>query len=663
MARRASSSIAAVILLGVAGCGSSADDAAKLDPKPGPVILFLVDTLRADHLGCYGYERDTSPALDALAADGVVFDQCQAQSSWTKPATASILTGLLPSVHRAVHKVAALPPEHMLLAEPLQAAGYDTAAFGANGFIFGPEQGFGRGFDIFESGGHLPGGVMGKEHVRANVLVDAGLAWLAGDHGGESPFLYVHVVDPHDPYDPPADLRDRFTEPLGEGMPQDAELARPGPVRERFGGTIPPEILERIEGLYDAEIFAADRAFGRLIEGLKSQGLYDAATIVFVADHGEEFLDHGRVGHNPALFQEVTHVPLVVKFSSGLAPEVAGALRGRHFKERVRQVDVLPTILQAVGIDLPDERRAALAGTSLIPALLATDSEPWQQPAVTEVDYEGVYRKSLIDGSYKYVRTWVPEITERLYDLAADPGEKTDLAAAEEGRVEAMRSDLGRLAKTAGRGWTVSFRNRTDERVAIAGLITYEGSDLGGLDPLHLEFEAPDVLAVDGPVGQGWIRTELTQAGRGRLSYGPGATLEEADLTPFPELPLGDFGAYAGRAAWFFASLEPQGEDSIAFIPAAGTKNPRLMLWAGGQVVPKEFVVLGPRLEEASAMPLVLGTGEGLELASPPATNKGPEGRPLFAWVWKNLDPKTLEVELSPETEANLRGLGYLGDE
>lgn len=650
-------------LLWASACGASSPESARSEPERGPVILFLVDTLRADHLGCYGYGRDTSPALDELVADGVVFEECQAQSSWTKPATASILTGLLPSVHRAVHKVAALPPEHMLLAEPLLAAGYDTAAFGANGFIFGPEQGFGRGFERFESGIELVHGASGKEHVRADVLVDAALDWLAEDRGDAPPFLYMHAVDPHDPYDPLPELRNRFTQPLGEGQPTDAELERPGPVKERFGGTIPPKILERMEGLYDAEILAADQALGRLIAGLKSAGLYDAATIVFVADHGEEFLEHGRVGHNPALFQEVTHVPLVIKFPFGLAPEAQASLRGRRFSERVRQVDVLPTVLDAVGVELNGEERAKLAGSSLLPSLLDPDGSGWSVPAVTEVDYEGAYRKSLIAGGLKYVRSWAPEVSEQLYDLNLDPDEREDLSGADPGRLEGMRSELGRLATTSGRGWTISFRNHTAARVAIAGLITYEGEDLGGLDPLNLEFEAADPLAVDGPVGQGWIKTELTEGGRGRIAYGQGPSLEQADLVPFPELPLGELGAYQGRAAWFFASLEPSGEDGVAFVPSDKAKTPRLMLWAGGQVVPPEFVVLGPGLIEAEAMPLTLGTGEGLELPGPPPMSQGPEGRPLFAWIWKNLDPKTLEVELSAETEANLRGLGYFGDE
>ena len=624
-----------------------------------PVILFLVDTLRADHLGCYGYGRDTSPALDALAEDGVVFENCQAQSSWTKPATASVLTGLLPSQHRAVHKIAALPPEHMLLAEPLRAAGYRTAAFGGNAFIFGPEQGFGRGFDVFESSSLQSESAAKHAHLSADALVDASLDWLEAaleSSTDERLFLYVHVVDPHDPYAPPAELRDRFSEPLGAGLPSDAELARPAPVAKRYPEGPPGAVLERMVGLYDAEILAADRAFGRLVDELERRGLYDEAMIVFVADHGEEFFDHSAYGHNPRLYQEVVHVPLVVKFPAG----VGDGLAGRRFAPRVRQVDILPTVLDVLGIEV----EAELAGASLLQPLVDADRlTDWSfEPAVTEVDSEGVYRKSLIQGDYEYVRTWAPDQTEVLFDLASDPGEHRDLAAAEEDRLGARRADLGRLARVGERGWGLMLGNRTDQPLRVAGLITFTGAALEGLDPMRLELEGVADEQLDGPVGQGWLTVEPRGDGRGRIQYGEGPTLDEAGMDAFPELPLGGLGAFRGRAARFFAVLEPGGVDGLLFVPAAESSELRLMLWAEAKPVPATYVLLGPDAQPAQAMPLRLGTGEGLEMPAP-SMQQGPQDRPLFAWVWKNLDPGTLEIEFSPETEANLRGLGYLGDE
>ncbi|MDF1798106.1 MAG: sulfatase [Planctomycetota bacterium] len=663
----------ALFAIGLGACGGGGADeqgtsAAATSRGRGPVVLFVVDTLRADHLGCYGYEPDTSPALDRLAAEGVLFEACQAQSSWTKPATASVLTGLLPSQHGAVHKVSALPPEHLLLAEPLGAAGYATAAFGGNGFIFGTEQGFSRGFDTFHSGVDLQGDGNEQLIAEADLLVDGAIDWLDGHMQSEADqpfFLYVHVIDPHDPYAPPPDLVHAFGEPLAPPFPTDAELARPGPVVARYPGGVPDVVQERMRQLYDGEIAGADRAFGRLLESLERHGVYDEATIVFVSDHGEEFFDHGGVGHNPLLYQEVIQVPLVVKFPTSLGD----ALPGQRFAPRVRQVDVLPTLLDTLGIELEPERAAQLAGQSLVPALLGEAS--WgEQPAVTEVDYEGVYRKSLIQGGTKYVRTWAPRLEERLFDLEADPGETRNLVAEQPGRVAELRADLGRLSSLGGRGWGFVMRNETELTVGIAGLITFRGDALAGLDPLGLELEGFDAALADGPLGQGWVEFTKGTDGKRNVRYTlgePSAEGQPGDAAVgtehYPGFDPSGMPSYEGRGAWFLTTLAPGDEDGVSFMPAPGTEDLRLMLWADGEPVPPEFVFLGPGLERAGAMPLALGTGEGLELPGTPPRSTVPEGAPLHGWLWKNMDPATLDVELSPETEANLRDLGYFGDD
>jgi len=655
--------------MGLAACGGGgADgdgtDAAASPRGRGPVVLFVVDTLRADHLGCYGYAPDTSPTLDRLATEGVVFEACQAQSSWTKPATASVLTGLLPSQHGAVHKVSALPPEHLLLAEPLRDAGYATAAFGGNGFIFGAEQGFSRGFDTFRSGVDLQGDGDEQLIAEADLLVDGAIDWLDGhmqSEGDQPFFLYVHLIDPHDPYAPPPDLVRAFGEPLAAPFPTDAELTRPGPVVARYPDGVPDVVQERMRQLYDGEIAGADRAFGRLLESLERHGVYDEATIVFVSDHGEEFFDHGGVGHNPRLYQEVIQVPLVAKFPASLGEGLAG----QRFTPRVRQIDVLPTVLDTLGIELGPERVAQLAGQSLVPALLGEAS--WgDQPAVTEVDYEGVYRKSLIQGGTKYVRTWAPRLEERLFDLEADPGETRDLAAESPGRVAELRADLGRLSTMGGRGWGFVMRNETPSTVGIAGLITFRGEALTGLDPLGLELEGFDPALADGPLGQGWIEFATGPAGERRIRYTEGTGDSEetaAEAQDFPGLEATGMADYQGRAAWFLATLSPGDQDGISFVPAPGTEDLRLMLWADGKPVPPEFVFLGPSLEQATVMPVVLGSGVGLELPGSPPRSTVPADAPLHGWLWKNMDPATLDVELSPETEANLRDLGYFGDD
>ena len=196
--------VAALLL--ACGCARSPQETYEAFPRgPVPVVLFVVDTLRADRLGCYGHDRDTSPALDAFAREGVLYERCLGQSTWTKPATASILTGLYPAQHTAVHLLSVLPAEVSTLAEELAARGYRTAAFGESGMIFGEGSGFEQGFEVFRSSWELGDPIGAKEREgSAGVLVEGALEWLGALEPDEPFFLYLHLTDPHAPYDPPA---------------------------------------------------------------------------------------------------------------------------------------------------------------------------------------------------------------------------------------------------------------------------------------------------------------------------------------------------------------------------------------------------------------------------------------------------------------------------
>ena len=638
------------LLLLAAGCGASSPHA-DLDRKPVPVILYLVDTLRADHLGCYGYERDTSPALDGLAADGVRFESCQATSSWTKPASASVLTGLLPSQHGAVHKVSVLPTEHLLAAEAFQAAGYRTGAFGANGFIFGTEQGFNRGFDVFKTGGALIGGDSEHMDVRSDVLVDAALDWVR-EAPDEPFFLYVHAIDPHDPYVPTESFRDRYTKPTASGKESTtvAQLIAKKDVGLPY--------LDRTIGLYDAEIAYADQELGKLLDGLKDLGIYDEALVVFVADHGEEFQDHGGFGHNPKLYQEVVRVPLVVKFPDSFDQP---GLRGSVHEPRVSQVDVLPTLMDAVGIELREPDLKKLAGTSLLATVLNPPSDPNDVITISEANVSGTYSKSITQGDWKYVRTWLPYQEERLFDLAADPLELRDLSPGDPPKLAELRELLSSYVMREDRGWTVSLHNRTDAPMRLTGLLQFDGPPLAGLDPLHMELEAVDASLRDGPIGQGSLQIDATSG----KSQSMRATIGERVL-PLELQVTTPLDAYDGRAAWFYTVLEPGDQDACLFIPSAGTKNMRLSLFAEGATATPEYIFLGPELIHPTAMPLNFDELEprSEEFIVPGQPNSGDitTDLPIAVWVWKNLDMQAGEVALSPDTEAHLRELGYFGD-
>ncbi len=387
--------------------------ALTVDGRAPLAIVYLVDTLRADHTGVYGYPRKTTPELDAFARDAVVFDAAVMHASWTKPSVASILTSRLPGQHRAVQLRDRLDPSNVTVAERLRARGWATGAAIANSVIYGAESEFDRGFEVFA-------GLHGDDDRRsklvgADVVVDSALAFLRSRRGMPA-FLYVHTMDPHVPYEPPPPF-DRMFEPFPtEGHPgHDPRTDYKEPLDR-----------ERMIAQYDGDIAFGDREFGRFLRGLKSAGLYDDALVVFLADHGEEFLDHGRWLHGRSLFDELIRVPLVVK-----VPGNRGA--GRRIAEQVQGVDVVPTVLEAMGVPLPPD----LVGQPLQRTIAGT-AKP--RPALAEISHRGFVAHGVRTDADKYIRRFSPEDDELYFDLRQDPKEKTSLAAGNPGRVRLLET-------------------------------------------------------------------------------------------------------------------------------------------------------------------------------------------------------------------------------
>jgi arylsulfatase A-like enzyme len=372
------------------------------------VVVYLVDTLRADHTGVYGYARNTTPELDAFAKDAVVFEAAVAHASWTKPSVASILTSRLPGQHRAVQLRDALDPAQLTVAARLDARGFATGAAIANSVIYGAESAFDPGFDVFA-------GLHGDDDTRsklvgADVVVDAALAFLRSS-GGLPTFLYVHTMDPHVPYAPPAPF-DRMFEPH----------PAPGhPARDPRTDYKEPLDRERMVAQYDGDIAFGDREFGRFLRELRALGLYEDALVVFLADHGEEFLDHGGWLHGRSLFDELVRIPLVVKF-----PGRRGA--GTRVALQVQGVDVVPRGLEAVGAALP----ADLAGRPLQRALEAGEPPRF---ALAEISHRGFVAHAVRTEDEKYIRRFSPDDDELLFDLRKDPREQSSIAEREPERV------------------------------------------------------------------------------------------------------------------------------------------------------------------------------------------------------------------------------------
>jgi arylsulfatase A-like enzyme len=406
------------------------------DEKAPLVIVYLVDTLRADHTQPYGYSRDTTPELAKLAGDGVVFEQAIAQASWTKPSVASLFTSLLPGKHRAVQLRDTLDSGHVTLAEMLQAKGFATGAVIANSVIYSSGSNFEQGFDLF-AGMHGPGNRVTKA-VEAAPLVDAALSWL-DERRGFPTFLYVHTMDPHVPYTPP--------EPFN--MKYEPHPTSDHPAVDPRGDYQEPRDLDRLVAQYDGEIAYGDQEFGRFIGELKRRGLYDRMLMFFVGDHGEEFLEHGQFTHGKTVFDELIRIPMIVKF-----PGRRDA--GKRVKQQVQEVDVIPTVLHEMGLPVPTP--PAIAGHPLQAVVAGGAPEP---PAVSEISHRGYVAHGMRTSRDKYVQRFSPEEDELYFDLIQDPKEKTS-------RLEANR-ERARTLKAAGEAAMVSDPFRHNVRAEGSG--------------------------------------------------------------------------------------------------------------------------------------------------------------------------------------------------
>ncbi len=373
---------------------------------PRNVILIAVDTLRADRLSCYGYERATTPHLDALAADGVRFASVASNCNWTCPSFASIFTGLVPSRHGVFSYGSRTPlPEALLtIAERFRNAGWATQSV-----VYKPplyDGGFEQGFDVAHN---VP-----REAVRGEDNLAEALQWLE-DAGPGRNYLFLHFNDPHQPFTQPAPFDRAFG-----GDPSQANVELPYSIyQDGFPRTEKQRNVMRF--LYDGEVNYVDDRIGAFLIALKERGLYDDAVIGFVSDHGEQLWEHGGFGHGPAfgggdaLFDEVVRVPLIIKPGAG---EYA---RGTVVKTQVRGFDVTPTLMELAG--LPED--TDLDAHSLAAFLQPDAKEAPDRLAVIETSGN---RVAIRNQNWKYVLTYSSSPKENLFDLQADPGETEDVA-------------------------------------------------------------------------------------------------------------------------------------------------------------------------------------------------------------------------------------------
>jgi arylsulfatase A-like enzyme len=368
------------------------------------VIVYLVDTLRADHTTPYGYARQTTPELGKFSKDAVVFEHAIAHASWTKPSVASLMTSRLPSRHRAVQLRDTLDSGQVTLAEMLDSRGFATGAVIANSVIYAADSNFQQGFDVF-LGLHGDEGRRSKM-VDTRLVVDRAVEFLDSRRGLPT-FLYVHTMDPHVPYAPPVPFDTMFDpKPTPEHQGVDPRTDFKEPLDR-----------ERLIAQYDGDIAYGDQQFGRFIGELKKRGIYDDALIFFVADHGEEFQDHGGWLHGRSVFDELIHVPMIVKFPGG-----QGA--SSRVGQMVALSDVLPTVLESQGFPVPDP--PSIIGRPLQGVAFSKVPE---QTVVSEISHRGFVSSGIRTGAAKYIRRFSPQADELYFDLTRDPKEEKNLIA------------------------------------------------------------------------------------------------------------------------------------------------------------------------------------------------------------------------------------------
>jgi len=395
MSRRTSIVVTGVLAVAVAGWLGWQWTKAPATHR-GPIVVISIDTLRADRLPAYGYKHVATPVIDAFAAEGVLFESAWAHSPQTLPSHASIFTGRLPFEHGIRDNLGfTLKAGEGTLAEVLKRQGYATGGF-ASAYVLRAETGIGRGFDTWDA--RLPVSspevAIGEVQRDGADTVAAATAWLSARTSPQF-FLFLHLYEPHTPYEPPARFR--------QYQPYDGEIA------------------------YDDELV------GRLFATLKEKGLYDPALVILLSDHGEGLGDHGEQEHGLFLYRETTQVPLIVKLPGQRES-------GRRVGAPVQHIDLVPTVLDMVGAAGP----AGLRGRSLVPLLSGgaiAEQGIYAEALYARFHFAWSELYSLTDSRFRLIRA--PR--DELYDTQQDAGERTNVAAARESTRIAMRQALEKL--------------------------------------------------------------------------------------------------------------------------------------------------------------------------------------------------------------------------
>jgi arylsulfatase A-like enzyme len=458
--------------LSLSGCAGqcerdSQDGSGQGSLTPDAVVLIVVDTLRADFLPFYGHTPNTAPHLDEALRDAIIFDHAYATSSWTVPSMASLHTGVYPSSHGVikgdilVRKEGSrsigqpvLPGKFTTIAEMLRSAGFTTIAVPANQHL-DKQFGFAQGFDRYPKDSYF------QDARRVNRKVEKFLGEAFGrvrweDWLTSKTFLWVHYFDPHDPYTPRIPWS-RVYAP--DYLKNPNKYPAYMPIRRIKNRWQPNEEYRQLATpLYESEIAFNDAQIERLADKIRL--FSDNVLVIFVSDHGEEFADHGNLGHGFSLYEEVVRVPLAIRWPKGLKGP-------KRISTPVSLLDVFPTIAELAGATAPKE----LQGNSLVPLMRGAPGDP-ERPLLMEVFPPRPFIKALRKGRYKLLRTYEGETPETpgafsdsLYDLETDPKERVDIAKSKPDITAELAGELDELLIGLAPPPTVKMKQIDDEQM------------------------------------------------------------------------------------------------------------------------------------------------------------------------------------------------------
>ncbi len=452
---------------------AGAPEASLLSPeelKGKPNILWIVmDTVRADHLSCYGYHRNTTPNIDRIASEGILFESCIAEAPWTPPSHASMFTGMFPSKHGTDRVHQWLDDDFQTIAEVLRLYGYKTLAY-SNNPIASPILNLGQGFDVFETtnfGRMLAVGVLpdpeladflmvnvAKYHFQGVIPMDEGAQktnevvkrWIADAHQAETPFLvFINYMEAHIPYSPPKP----YVTPY---LSEDIDLAEAMSVNQEVIPYLAGQVqmgakdFEILRALYDGEISYLDFRMGQLFDYLSQLKILDNTVLIITSDHGENFGEHQLMDHCLCVYDTLLHVPLIIRY-----PPLFEA--GLQVEEQVQLTDIFPTILDIIGIDwngkeqiqghslLEDGDKAestfAISEYAVWPSVLegVRDTNP-------QLDLSKYSRwlRSVRTEEFKYI--WSSDGRDELYNIRHDPGELNNLIETHPEKARELRALL-----------------------------------------------------------------------------------------------------------------------------------------------------------------------------------------------------------------------------